>query len=89
MKISDINNLKPGDNFLYNGEVAEILTVQPKEPDEIIQIDGKPVTIQDKNVGIFFKVKDKFVFLRSRLDSKMIFEGRVYELDLSNYTVII
>lgn len=89
MKISDINKLEKGDTFFYRGIEARVLWKREKDDKLSVGRDDKGNDLPDKSVHLHFEVSapQQYVSLTSRLDSKCVIDGRLYELELSDYSL--
>lgn len=85
MLITEISKFQSGHRFHYNGNEALVTYVRPPYPDDILSIEGKQVAFPDKSLAITFKIGDKQVCLCSRIDAKMIKDGKIQILNLENY----
>jgi hypothetical protein len=88
MKISEIDKLQVGDQFSYKGCPATV--TEKRKRDDRLSVGNET---EDKSVHLAFDVhmfdgvksETMKVALTSRLDSKMVVDGLMFELDLPYY----
>lgn len=81
MKISQIDQLKVADQFFYKGTPATVFW--KREKDNRLTVGYET---EDKSVCLAFRLHSPLhITLTSRLDSKMVTNGGLYELDLADY----
>jgi len=80
MKITQIDKLCVGDNFTYHNKPAVVTYKRPK--DNSLTIGNEE---EDKSLHIAFECEGKSIGLTSRLDTKMVKDGMMFELELEEY----